>query len=83
VTHKKGAAMNGFVNEHFLLSELRSSDKDALVEHLNDRDIYARTFRIPFPYTDAAADDWLALVAKATKEQAVRFIGPFAPATMP
>ena len=57
------------VNEQILLSEFRSSDKDSLVKHLNDREIYERTLRIPFPYSDAAADEWLALAAKITKEQ--------------
>jgi RimJ/RimL family protein N-acetyltransferase len=57
------------INDQFHLSEFRSSDKDALIEHLNDRDIYDRTLRIPSPYTDASADEWLALVAKITKQQ--------------
>jgi RimJ/RimL family protein N-acetyltransferase len=57
------------VNDQVHLSEFQASDKDALVGHLNDRDIYDRTLRIPFPYTDAAADEWLALVAKITKQQ--------------
>lgn len=57
------------VNDQVHLSEFRSSDKHALIEHLNDRDIYDRTLRIPFPYTDAAADEWLALVAKITNQQ--------------
>ena len=57
------------VNDQIHLSEFRSSDKPALVQHLNDRDIYARTLRIPFPYTDASADEWLALVAKITQQQ--------------
>jgi RimJ/RimL family protein N-acetyltransferase len=57
------------VNDQVSLSEFRSSDKPALIQHLNDRDIYDRTLRIPFPYTDAAADEWLALVAKITKQQ--------------
>jgi RimJ/RimL family protein N-acetyltransferase len=61
--------MNIIVNDQVHLSEFRSSDKHALVEHLNDRDLYDRTLRIPFPYADADADDWLALVAKATKQQ--------------
>jgi RimJ/RimL family protein N-acetyltransferase len=39
-------------------------------EWLHDRDIYDRTLRIPFPYTDAAAAaDWLALVATITEQQ--------------
>ena len=57
------------VSDQVHLSEFRSSDKDSLLAHLNDRDIYDRTLRIPFPYTDAAADEWIALVAKITKQQ--------------
>src|SRR5438270_2492009 len=64
-----GAAMRIVVNGQVHLSEFQFSDKDALVEHLNDRDIYDRTLRIPFPYTDASADEWLALLAKTTKQQ--------------
>jgi RimJ/RimL family protein N-acetyltransferase len=64
-----GAAMKIVVNHQVELSEFRSSDKPALVQHLNDRDIYDRTLRIPFPYTDATADDWLALVARITEQQ--------------
>src|SRR5262245_52680546 len=57
------------INDQVHLSEFRSSDKPALVQHLNDRDIYDRTLRIPFPYTDASADEWMALVAKITQQQ--------------
>jgi [ribosomal protein S5]-alanine N-acetyltransferase len=56
------------VNDQVHLSEFRSSDKPALIEHLNDRDIYDRTLRIPFPYTEADADAFLARVAKATEQ---------------
>jgi RimJ/RimL family protein N-acetyltransferase len=61
--------MNIVVSDHVHLSEFRPTDKDGLIAHLNDRDIYDRTLRIPFPYTDASADEWLALVAKSTKQQ--------------
>lgn len=57
------------VSDQVHLSEFRSSDKDALIEHLNDRDIYERTLRIPFPYTENDAEEWFALVAKITKQQ--------------
>jgi RimJ/RimL family protein N-acetyltransferase len=57
------------VNNDVHLSEFHSSDRSALIEHLNDRDIYDRTLRIPFPYTEAAADEWLTLVAKITQQQ--------------
>jgi excisionase family DNA binding protein len=38
------------VNDQVHLSEFRASDKDALIAHLNDRDIYDRTLRIPELY---------------------------------
>jgi RimJ/RimL family protein N-acetyltransferase len=57
------------VNDQVHLSEFRPTDKDALVQHLNDPDIYDRTLRIPFPYSDADADDRLELVVKTTEHQ--------------
>jgi ribosomal-protein-alanine N-acetyltransferase len=57
------------VNNQIHLSEFRPSDRCAIVALLNDRDIYDRTLRIPFPYTDAHADAFLALVSKATEQQ--------------
>src|ERR1019366_3278165 len=56
------------VNNQLHLSEFRPSDKPALIEHLNAREIYERTFRIPFLYTDADAEAFLARVAKATDQ---------------
>jgi RimJ/RimL family protein N-acetyltransferase len=56
------------VNASIHLSEIRSSDKGAYVEHLNDKDIYDCTLRIPFPYTETHAEEWLALVEKSTKQ---------------
>ncbi len=61
--------MKIIVNEQVHLSEFRLSDKHALILHLNDREIYDLTLRIPFPYTEAAADEWLALYAKTTEKQ--------------
>jgi RimJ/RimL family protein N-acetyltransferase len=57
------------VNDRVHLSEFCLSDKDALIEYLNDPDIYDRTLRIPFPYTEADANEWLALVARITEQQ--------------
>ena len=64
-----GAAMKIVVSDRVHLSEVRASDKDALICHLNDRDIYDRTLRIPFPYTAADADQWLDFDAKLTIQQ--------------
>jgi RimJ/RimL family protein N-acetyltransferase len=61
--------MKIIVSDQVHLSEFQASDKVVLVGHLNDRDIYERTLRIPFPYTDADADAWLALVARITEQQ--------------
>jgi ribosomal-protein-alanine N-acetyltransferase len=57
------------VNGQVHLSEFRSSDKPALIQHLNDRDIYERTLRIPFPYAEKDAGEWLTLYAKTTEQQ--------------
>jgi RimJ/RimL family protein N-acetyltransferase len=57
------------VNEQVHLSEIRPSDKAALVEHLNEKAIYDRTLRIPYPYTQADADEWLARAGKAARQQ--------------
>ncbi len=69
VTAKAGAVVNIFVNEQVRLTEIRPSDKPALVEHLNDKEIYDRTLRIPYPYTDTNAEEWLAIIAKTTQQQ--------------
>jgi RimJ/RimL family protein N-acetyltransferase len=57
------------VNDQVHLSEFCAADKPALIEYLNDRDIYDRTLRIPFPYTETAADEWLALLVKIKQQQ--------------
>jgi [ribosomal protein S5]-alanine N-acetyltransferase len=53
------------VNEQVHLSEFRTTDAPALVEHLHDRDIYERTLRIPYPYTATDAEQWLAMTTAA------------------
>jgi RimJ/RimL family protein N-acetyltransferase len=57
------------VNDQVYLSEFEVADKPALVQYLNDPDIYDRTLRIPFPYSESNAVDWLALVDKTTQQQ--------------
>jgi [ribosomal protein S5]-alanine N-acetyltransferase len=60
--------MNIHLQNGFSLTEIRRSDGDALVEWLNDREIYERTLRIPYPYTAAAAEFWFGLVEQGTAE---------------
>src|SRR6516162_10369737 len=56
------------VTANIFLSEIRPADKAAYIEHLKEKAIYDHTLRIPFPYTEADAEEWLALVQKATQE---------------
>ncbi|CAB9499968.1 acetyltransferase, (GNAT) family [Seminavis robusta] len=45
------------VNDRIHLSEILSSDVPAFVKHLNqDKDIYERTFRVPYPYKEEDAN---------------------------
>jgi RimJ/RimL family protein N-acetyltransferase len=50
------------------LTEFNRSDAESLVGFLNDRDIYDRTLRIPYPYTVLDADEWLGVVEKLSAE---------------
>lgn len=61
--------MNFIVNDRIHLSELLPSDQPACVEHFKEREIYDRTIRIPYPYTAADFQTWLAIVENAKKEQ--------------
>lgn len=54
------------VNAQFYLSEMRRHDKSALVEHLNNPDIYERTLRIPYPYDESDALRFLEIVERTT-----------------
>jgi len=56
------------VNDQVQLTEILPYDKPAFVEHLNDREIYANTLSIPYPYCEADADFFLGMVAQTTAE---------------
>jgi [ribosomal protein S5]-alanine N-acetyltransferase len=47
------------VREDITLSPIRLTDKPALLEYLNTRDIYDTTLNIPFPYLESDANMWL------------------------
>jgi [ribosomal protein S5]-alanine N-acetyltransferase len=46
------------------LSRITYNDKAAYLEHLTDEEISRNTLRIPYPYTEADADQWLDLCEK-------------------
>src|SRR6185369_17956766 len=56
------------VNDQIHLTEIRETDKPAFLRHFADKEIYNWTLRIPYPYTEAHADEWLAIVAEDTRK---------------
>src|ERR1700730_14000588 len=61
--------MKIIVNEHIHLSEFQPSDQAAVLEHLKEKEIYDRTLRIPYPYTEADFQAWMQIVEKTTAQQ--------------
>jgi RimJ/RimL family protein N-acetyltransferase len=57
------------ITDELVLSTFEASDKNALVRHLNDYEIYRHTLRIPFPYTDVDAETWLSICAENIRQQ--------------
>ncbi len=60
------------VNDQIYLSPFVKADKVALIECLNDEDIYNNTLTIPYPYTKLHADDWLFSCAGKENHWAIR-----------
>ena len=55
------------VNEQIHLSEILQSDQAACVQHLNEKAIYERTLRIPYPYKETDFQKWLKIVKETTQ----------------
>jgi RimJ/RimL family protein N-acetyltransferase len=47
------------LDDGFVLSPVEWGDRDAIVEHLQAREIWQNTLYIPYPYTEEDADAWL------------------------
>lgn len=50
--------------ERLMLRRLRISDRAALAEALNDWQVIEWLARVPFPYTESDAEDWISLCAR-------------------
>ncbi len=57
------------VNDQIHLSEIQLADQAACLEHLNEKEIYDLTLRIPYPYTEADFLAFITIVEKATVQQ--------------
>ena len=61
--------MNIVVNQEIHLSDFVPSDQAACVEHFKEKEIYDRTLRIPYPYSEADFQEWLKIVKRTTQQQ--------------
>lgn len=52
------------VNQDISLTELRLSDVDSLIKHINDIDVYNNTLTIPYPYTELDAHTYIDICRK-------------------
>jgi len=59
------------VDEEVFLSPVQQGDEDALVEHLQDKEIHDNTCVIPFPHTYQHAQEWIETVQKRIKERGI------------
>lgn len=48
-----------FLNETFSLTPFEAQDKANMLRYLNDPVLYRNTLRVPHPYTEKDADEWL------------------------
>ncbi|MDO8368910.1 MAG: GNAT family N-acetyltransferase [Saprospiraceae bacterium] len=48
-----------YLREHLSLTPFEPGDQTNLVRYLNDPELYRNTLRIPSPYTEADADQWI------------------------
>lgn len=56
------------VNETLSLTPFEAGDKPSLLRYLNDPVVYRNTLRVPYPYTDIAADEWLVHVRERREQ---------------
>jgi RimJ/RimL family protein N-acetyltransferase len=57
------------INEHYYLSHTPGmEDVDALLQNLNDIEVYNGTLRVPFPYTRENAESYITACAAQEKE---------------
>lgn len=53
----------------FLLRQFKKGDETSLRQHINHKDIYRNTLRIPYPYTPKHARDWIKRCVEQEKKK--------------
>ncbi len=59
------------VNPHIYLTQIKKEDKPSLLKYINDKDVYNNTLKIPSPYTEKNANEWISFVEYSKKETGV------------
>ena len=49
------------ISDELSLTEIRFSDKDSIVKHINDPEIYKNTLHIPYPYFEKDAEEFISI----------------------
>lgn len=57
------------LSEGFFLSGVQHRDKEALVEHLQSREISRNTLDIPYPYSESDAETWIEMRREHRKQE--------------
>jgi len=52
------------VNSNIYLTQITKADKPFLLKYINDQDIYKNTLKIPYPYKEKDAEEWIDFVEK-------------------
>ena len=56
------------INDALQLTPFERDDKPNLLRYMNDSVLYANTLRVPSPYTETDADNWLAITEKEVQD---------------
>lgn len=56
------------ISEEISISPIHDTDKSAYLEHMKAEEISRNTLRIPYPYTEIDADEWLRIL-RAQREE--------------
>ena len=59
------------VSRGIYLTQISEADKPSLLKYINDPDIYNYTLKIPYPYLEKDADDWISFVEESRLKERV------------
>ncbi len=59
------------VSRGIYLTQITEADKPSLLKYINDPDIYKYTLKIPYPYKEKDADNWIKFVEESRIKERV------------